>query len=162
MTTTKNPVAENSVAENSVANNEVKKPFDAITRDIELREEMSTISRTERELTASLFSLLYDAISTDVEQRSHLREALTAPVSILLSDGYRLSGVTRDISLDGIGLVHAVPIECQEVVVRVFDNNEKPTLLYADIKWCHAIGRGWFVSGGKFIYRISPDFQLPD
>lgn len=136
--------------------NELVAP-DAIKHDIEWRNQMATIARTESELVAGLYGLLSDAITHDIERRSKLRDPFIAPVVIYPNgdEGCCLTALTRDISTNGIGLVHAFPLECTDVVIKVFGADGKPTHLYARIEWCNSLGEGWHVSGGRFIYRLN-------
>ena len=118
---------------------------------------MKTTERNAYELEAGLYGLLAEAISRDVERRSQQREPFMAPVAIQRGAGKGgcLTGFTRDISVEGIGLIHAFPLEREEIVVKVFGADEKTTLLYVKIEWCDPIGEGWYISGGRFIYRLS-------
>lgn len=158
MTTITQPVSEPIVSE--PVNNEpaVNEPSpDAIAKDIERRNEMLTMARSDSELVASLYDLLYDAISHDVERRDKLREPFVAPV-IIQPNGdpaSKVTGFSRDISTDGIGLLHPVPLECKDVAITVCGRNRNPTLLYIKIEWCQPFGEGWYFSGGRFIYRPS-------
>ena len=130
---------------------------DAIKHDIEWRNQMASMARTESELVAGLYGLLSDAITHDIERRSKLRDPFIAPVTIYPNghENRALSALTRDISTEGIGLVHAFPLECTDVVIKVLGADGKPTHLYVSIQWCKSLGGGWYVSGGRFIYRLS-------
>ena len=117
---------------------------------------MTKVARDEHELVANLYGLLSDAITHDIDRRRHLREPFIVPF-VIHPDGDEnccLTGLTRDISTEGIGLIHTFPLACKDAALKVFGDNGKPTLLYVKIEWCDPLREGWYVSGGRFIYRF--------
>lgn len=107
-------------------------------------------------LQAAVYEILADAIDQDINRRGNRREPLLTSVLIQPdeeSDRW-LTGLTRDVSPEGIGLIHFFPLECGECVIKVTYPNRKPKLLKIKIQWCRPFGDGWYISGGLFIARL--------
>ena len=56
----------------------------------------------------------------------------------------------RDISSTGIGLFHDVPLDRQQVLLRIADDGVSAQAVLAKICWCKPSANGWYVSGAKF------------
>lgn len=96
-------------------------------------------------------ALLEDARREEAGQRSRDRIPFIHPVVIeLTGDGRRISGLTRDISAMGIGLVHGVEIHPQRVKVEARSSNDQMFQLEVEILWSVSCGAGWHFSGGLF------------
>ena len=83
------------------------------------------------------------------EQRSETRHPFFRHATII-NDSDRATWrhvFTRDISPQGMGLLHDFLLDGGPVVLTV-DGGPKPLLL--DIRWCRPCGRGWYISGGSF------------
>jgi hypothetical protein len=61
-----------------------------------------------------------------------------------------LAAFGRDISLDGIGLVHRGPIENGYATLSIPTSSGTADVT-ADIKWCRPCGGDLFLSGGRFV-----------
>jgi hypothetical protein len=72
------------------------------------------------------------------------------------SAGPRVSVFARDISADGIGLLHIMPLSCGEVVVRIPSRFKKVYELRVRIEWCQDCGEGWYMSGGRLLDVAEP------
>jgi len=107
--------------------------------------------------------LLLNEAKISEERRAELRVPFFRPVAMSVGapEGQRISAFTRDLSLFGIGLVHNVLIEPQDVLVRVPLGNGGAIHLRVRIKWCDACGEGWYLSGGRFLGVASPSEQDP-
>ena len=114
----------------------------------------STLSFYEQR--AAVCELLSEALSQDIERRSQQREPLLA-MALIQTDRETdrwLTGLTRDVSDEGIGLMHSFPLdECTEVVVKISYAKRRSVLLEVMIEWCEPIGEGWYISGGRFTAR---------
>jgi hypothetical protein len=91
--------------------------------------------------------------SADLEQRRSVRVPFFRPVQVGLSDAEppRFSAFCRDLSLYGIGLLHIMPLNCREVLVRFPSRSGAPTDLRVRVEWCEDCGEGWYMSGGKLL-----------
>lgn len=91
------------------------------------------------------------------ERRSQIRHPFFAPVS-LRPDGAattQLSAFSRDISFEGIGLLHNYSLERGErfeIHLRMLAQELRHL---AEVDWCSAAGEGWYLSGWRFIRRQS-------
>jgi hypothetical protein len=87
------------------------------------------------------------------ERRRADRVPFFRPVLIGLHDGElpRFSAFSRDLSVQSIGLLHIMPLECGEVVVRILSETGEATDLRVYIEWCQDCGEGWYMSGGRFL-----------
>lgn len=97
-------------------------------------------------------SLLLAAIVKEAERRQKQRHPFFRPVTITIGgDGEsQIPAFSRDISLEGIGLLHDSPLDARMVTVRIPTGTGRPADIQAEIKWCVPGGQGWFVSGGLF------------
>jgi hypothetical protein len=108
-------------------------------------------------LRTAVSELLSQALNQEIERRGCQREPFLAPVFIQPKgdSGPSLTAFSRDVSSDGIGLLHAFPLDLTETVVVFLDSNQK-IRLKVSIAWCKPFGEGWFVSGGRFVARLDP------
>ena len=99
-----------------------------------------------------------------LERRSDKRYLVATPVWVQPVDaqsnpiGEPFAAVTRDISLEGMGLVHTKPIECDTVALR-FSGEGKEVERVAAILWCKALGPFYYVGAnfvGKF-EKVTPN-----
>lgn len=88
-----------------------------------------------------------------VERRSKVRYPFFRPV-VLESDSptkRSLSAFTRDISRNGVGLLHSMPLDLAEFRLRIPSEFGNQTTLRTRLVWCRPCGEGWYVSGGEFL-----------
>ena len=57
----------------------------------------------------------------------------------------------RDISKDGIGLVHEVPLDPGEVVLRIPITGSRVICARVKIAWCSSTMKHCYISGGPFV-----------
>ena len=93
-----------------------------------------------------------------LERRSDKRRLIAIPVWVQPVDAQSnpicepFAAVTRDISLEGMGLVHTKPIECDTVALR-FSWEGKEVERVAAILWCKALGPFYYV-GANFVSKF--------
>ena len=56
----------------------------------------------------------------------------------------------------GIGLVHIMPLDRGEVIVRIPLRAGGTVAFRTQIVWCRNFGDGWYASGGRFLDVVSP------
>jgi hypothetical protein len=91
------------------------------------------------------------------ERRVSERQAFFAPVSLkpAKTPTQRWSVFSRDLSSEGIGLLHNMPID-RGTVCEVTVRCDQAELRHdAECMWCTSAGEGWFLSGWRFLSRRS-------
>ena len=63
----------------------------------------------------------------------------------------------RDISTDGIGLLHRMPIEPRDVAVTFTSQRGTCTVVQVRIIWCQPGEQGWYTSGGHVLSTPTSD-----
>jgi hypothetical protein len=97
-------------------------------------------------------SVMDDAATAQRERRTQRRRPFFQPVMLSFVDSEeRFSAFSRDISFDGIGLLHSTPIEARRTFVTLTLSCGQIATLLVDIEWCVSCGEGWYVSGGSFV-----------
>ena len=86
-----------------------------------------------------------------VERRNEARYPYFQPVTITCGDpSEHRSGITRQISRSGIGLLHDFPLDTDNVTVTMRDQFGYAISLPLARVWCLSCGKGWYISGGMF------------
>ncbi len=102
-------------------------------------------------LKKAIYSIMDDAKAAEQTRRAHGRVPFFQPAFINLDKKETFSVFTRDISPDGMGLLHNMPIEPQIVNLAVHCSNGTIVELRLDLDWCLSCGEGWYISGGGFM-----------
>ena len=88
------------------------------------------------------------------DRRTDQRYPFFQPVSLSIDGGGRnrfsFSAFSRDISADGMGLLHNMPLRPGEAVLKVYEDSGE-VAIPCEIKWCEPCGEGWFLSGVRFL-----------
>jgi hypothetical protein len=110
------------------------------------------------DLRVAVHEILSLALNEGIEGRNRLREPFLASVFIQPEGdaGPSLTGFSRDVSAEGVGLLHSFPLDLTDTVVEFPRPNRKSLRLQVKITWCKPFGEGWYVSGGQFITRLDP------
>lgn len=87
------------------------------------------------------------------ERRSVGRKPFMRPVKIEIDRGrIELQAFSRDVSPKGISLVFDRELNAGQIATlsihRLFG---APTVIRAELRWCESFGKGWFVSGWRFL-----------
>ncbi len=104
-------------------------------------------------LSPSKIAKLAIATAADkLNQRLAQRYPFFRPISLKLCSNQKMisSVFCRDISSTGIGLFHDVPLDKQQVLLRIADDDVFAQAVLARICWCTPCANGWYVSGAKF------------
>ncbi len=102
-------------------------------------------------LKRAIRSIMEDAKAAEQDRRHHGRLPFFQPAFINLDKKQTFSVFTRDISPDGMGLLHNKPIEPQIVNLAVHCSNGTIVEIRLDLDWCLSCGEGWYISGGGFM-----------
>ena len=107
-----------------------------------------------RQVSEHIEELLDEAMAREqTDRRAEVRYPFFCHTHITLQDGLdrQFTAFSREISLSGVGLLHNMPLERQEVVIAFNRQDGAPIHLRAEIVWCRPCGEGWYLSGGKFL-----------
>ncbi|MAT16152.1 MAG: PilZ domain-containing protein [Planctomyces sp.] len=85
-----------------------------------------------------------------IDLRDAERLSLSVPAEITTFRGNTVDAMTREVSRNGLGLVHRGSIQPGEVTVKMAteDRHYEYRVL---IEWCIPVERGMFMSGGRFL-----------
>ncbi len=98
-----------------------------------------------------LRSVLESIGKTDTENhRDCERIELNVPAEIVTRRGNTVSAVTREISRNGIGLLHRGSVTPGPVTVRMASETREYTYR-VELEWCTPCDNGMFISGGRFL-----------
>lgn len=78
------------------------------------------------------------------------RLELSVPAEVTTLRGNTVSAMTREISRNGIGLLHRGSISLSEVTVRMASETRQFEYRVL-IEWCTPCDNGMFMSGGRFL-----------
>ena len=95
--------------------------------------------------------LIQEATRAFTERRKYGRLPLLQPVLVQDSNAETYSAFTRDISKNGIGVLHGFELEVGDVVTIVTRSQDDGVLeMRVRVRWCISTGHGWYMSGGIF------------
>jgi hypothetical protein len=112
----------------------------------------------QRQIEQAVLRLLSVSRSEEpIERRGEPRSPFFRPISVLLDGPQRrqYSAFSREISKSGIGLLHNMPLEPQEVTLAVLGPVGEVCRFRTQIVWCRPCGEGWYLSGGRFVDVIA-------
>lgn len=89
-------------------------------------------------------------------QRAHERIDLAVPAEVVTRRGNTVEAMTREISRDGIGLLHRGAISPGEVTVKMSSDTREYTYRVA-LEWCAPAENGMFLSGGRFLTKAGDE-----
>lgn len=104
-------------------------------------------------LKQNVRSVLDAAKAAESELRAQKRVPCFRPIVMEIAETHglqRYSAFTRDISATGLGFVHWMPVEPQEVAIYVCLGHDEVVKCPVDITWSLPCGYGWYISGGRF------------
>jgi hypothetical protein len=108
-----------------------------------------------RPTLGDLKKILESIEPSDVE---HNREAerieLSVPAEVITARGNLVAAMTREISRTGIGLIHKGSINPGDVRVKLASDTREFEYSVR-LEWCHPCEGGMFLSGGRFLSKIS-------
>lgn len=82
------------------------------------------------------------------------RIELSVPAEIRTARGNTIAAMTREISRSGIGFLHRGTISPGEVTVKLASDTRE--FEYSvQMEWCTPVDNGMFLSGGRFLGKVS-------
>ncbi len=110
-----------------------------------------TVKILKGTMRSDALQLLEDAQKDANVRREFGREPYVHPAVLKLeNDPNHHSAFIRDVSMNGVGLIHFVPIEPQRITVLTRRYNDEVINVLVDITWCVPCGEGCYMSGGTF------------
>lgn len=94
--------------------------------------------------------------SPENHHRAVERIELSVPAEIVTGRGNIVAAMTREISRNGIGLFHRGSISPGEVTVKLASDTREFEYR-VNLEWCHPTENGMFLSGGRFLGKVSPN-----
>ena len=89
-------------------------------------------------------------------ERSAERLELSVPAEVVTARGSVVPAMTREISRFGIGMLHRGSISPGEVTVTMASDTREYRYR-VQLEWCRPAENGMFMSGGRFLGKISED-----
>lgn len=116
------------------------------------------------ELPGTVDKLLLEALYEVGDQRIAERRPFIKRVNVTF-DGcevfQRSACFSRDISNDGIGLLHYKPMKLGDAVITIFSQLLGTIHMSCRIEWCRSCGDGWYTAGARFVDRTGGNASLP-
>jgi hypothetical protein len=111
----------------------------------------------QRRVRESITTLLSTARAANLaDRRVEPRYPFFQPLAIQprRTGCHQFSAFSRDISESGMGLLHNMPLDTEEVILTI-SGDDGAFVLPGQIMWCRPCGEGWYLSGAKF-HRAEP------
>ena len=101
---------------------------------------------------------LHEAIAEDTERRRLHRKPFLRRATIMQIEGRTVvdPAFCRDISRDGIGLLHGKPIEAGSNYTLAIPILGRVLEIQCEANWCNQVGERQYFSGAAYHYRTSP------
>lgn len=101
-------------------------------------------------LGMAIHELIVEAHDEDKrDRRTEVRYPFFRSVELEV-EGRRHAAFSREISNDGMGLLHNVELPPGDVEVTILSRRGHSVHIRVRIHWCRPCGQGWFISGGRF------------
>lgn len=86
------------------------------------------------------------------ERRTEPRHAFVRPVHIYIGKEAAVLAFSKDMSKQGIGVITDVELEVGTIaVLTIHSTSHTPVTLKCEVRWVDKFGKGWFLTGWKFI-----------
>lgn len=91
------------------------------------------------------------------ERRTEPRHPFVRPVHISLPDVGNVLAFSKDMSKQGIGIITDQDLpDGQIAVLTIHSTSNYPVHLKCELRWSDRFGKGWFLTGWKFLGTASP------
>jgi len=92
------------------------------------------------------------------ERRSYERTPCSRKLTIYTDGGaIPIPAALRDVSEKGVGLVHEVPLDVGEVMLRLPVEDGRTVCARVNIVWCRRTMKHCYISGGPFVDVFTDD-----
>jgi hypothetical protein len=116
-----------------------------------------TVHMQEPSAGMAIHELVQEAHQDDQhERRTTVRFPFFRQVTLKLPGGIRATAFSREISAEGIGMLHDVELPPGVVELTIPSKRGPAIRVRTRILWCHPCGHGWYTSGGQFVGIASP------
>jgi hypothetical protein len=116
---------------------------------------VSTATTDAGKLQRLVHRLLTEAQESGTNQRAEEREPFFRPVTITMDGRQRqFSCFSRDISTQGIGLLHYMELPHGKVMVTIPSESGEKVRIEGDVVWSKPSGEGWYISGVRFLKAL--------
>lgn len=91
------------------------------------------------------------------ERRTEPRHAFVRPVKISIGREPSVAAFSKDLSKQGIGVITSAELEIGTIaVLTIHSTTHYPVHVKCDLRWSDPFGKGWFLTGWKFISSAAP------
>lgn len=91
------------------------------------------------------------------ERRTEARHAFVRPIMIHPSDGHPIQAFSKDLSKQGIGVIVDKEFAPGTMaVLSIHSTTHYPVHVKCEVRWCDKFGKGWFLTGWKFLSVAAP------
>jgi hypothetical protein len=112
---------------------------------------MTTVTESDAALGASMYELFRDARDKyETDTRLEVRYSFLRLVTLQVGDQIH-TGFSREISRNGIGLLHNFEMPLDEIEVAIPSEHGADVRIHVQIRWRQPVGAGWYISGGEFV-----------
>jgi hypothetical protein len=94
--------------------------------------------------------------SDEHHNRAVERIELSVPAEVVTGRGNIVPAMTREISRSGIGLFHRGSLSPGDVVVKLASDTREFEYRVR-LEWCHPCDGGMFLSGGRFLGKVTAE-----
>ena len=86
------------------------------------------------------------------ERRTEPRHPFTRPVYIYVQREAGVLAFAKDMSKQGIGIITNLNLKVGTIaVLKIHSTSHTPVHLKCEIRWSDEFGKGWYLTGWKFI-----------
>ena len=96
------------------------------------------------------------------ERRTEPRHPFVRPVRMYLGKEPAVLAFSKDMSKQGIGLVNNMELEVGTIaVLTIHSISHTPVTLKCELRWADKFGKGWFLTGWKFLSSAEVPWDTP-
>ena len=86
------------------------------------------------------------------ERRTEPRHPFVRPIRISVGNNPPIQAFSKDLSKQGIGIISDVELAAGVIaVLSIHSTSHTPVHLKCELRWSDAFGKGWFLTGWKFL-----------
>lgn len=86
------------------------------------------------------------------ERRTEPRHPFVRPVHVYVGKAPAVLAFSKDMSKQGIGVITNLELEVGTIaVLMIHSTSHTPVTLKCEVRWVDKFGKGWFLTGWKFL-----------